>query len=77
MTELVILRAVLRGQGAEAPCIIKATRTHLPGKGIKPQIVDPSLTKPLSLPDGNYDLLVDGDCLQVRLENGHLLSRGF
>jgi hypothetical protein len=76
MTERIILSGILRGQGGEAPCTIKATRTHLPGAGVEPQIVDPSLTKPVQLPDGKYDLLVDGKCLHVRLENGQLWSRG-
>jgi hypothetical protein len=76
MTERVTLKATLRGKGGEAPCIIKATRTHLPRAGIDPQIVDATLTKPVPLPEGDYELLVDGKCLHVRLENGHLWSRG-
>jgi hypothetical protein len=74
--ERVILQGTLRGKAGEIPCTIKATRTHLPRAGIEPQIVDATLTKPVPLPEGNYELLVDGKCLHVRLENGHLLSRG-
>ena len=77
MTERVTLKATLRGKAGEAPCTIKATRTHLPRTGIEPQIVDATLTKPVPLPEGDYELLVDGKSLLVRLENGHLLSRGF
>jgi hypothetical protein len=76
VTERVTLKAILRGKAGEAPCTIKATRTHLPRAGIELQIVDATLTKPVRLPEGDYELLVNGKCLRVRLENGHLLSRG-
>jgi hypothetical protein len=72
----VILQGTLRGQAGQGPCTIKATQTRLPRAGIEPQIVDATLTKPVPFPNGNYELLVDGKCLPVRLENGHLLCRG-
>ncbi len=75
MTDRVNLIATLRGKARQAICTIKATRAHLPGAGIEPQIVDATLIRPVPLPDGNYELLVDGKCLNVRLENGHLLFR--
>jgi hypothetical protein len=77
MTERVTLQGTLRGKAGQALCIIKATRTHLPGGGIKPQLVQPTLEKPVPLPDGDYELLLEGERHWVRLENGHLLSRGF
>jgi hypothetical protein len=77
MTERVTLRGTLRGQAGQAICTIKATRTHLPRAGIEHQIVDATLTEPVPPPDGNYELLVEGKSLPVRLETGHLLSRGF
>jgi hypothetical protein len=76
VTECVILKGTLRGKGGQTPCTIKARRTHLPRTGIEPPDIEPSLMKPVPLPDGNYDLLVDGKCLAVCLENGHSLSRG-
>ena len=76
MTERVTLKAILRGQAGQSQCTIRATRTHLPRIGIEAQIVDAILTKPVPLPEGDYELLVDGACLDVRLENGQLLFRG-
>jgi hypothetical protein len=73
--ERVILQGTLRGAAGQSACTIKATRTYLPRIGIEAQIVDAVLAKPVPLPEGDYELLVDGKCLDVRLENGHLLSR--
>jgi hypothetical protein len=74
--ERVILQGTLRGPAGQASCAIKATRTHLPRIGIEAQIVDAILTEPVPLPEGDYELLVDGKCLDIRLENGQLLFRG-
>jgi hypothetical protein len=59
------LQGTLRGKYGD--CIIKATQTRLPRAGIEPQIANATLAKPVPLPEGNYDLVVDGKCLHVRL----------
>lgn len=77
MRERVTLHGILRGNDGHGPCTIKTTLMPLAGRGIKVVIEHPSLAERVSLPDGDYDLLLEGECYQVRLENGHLLSRGF
>jgi hypothetical protein len=69
---------VLRGTGAEALCTVKATRLGVvAAHEVDPQSIDALSPKPIPVPDGNYDLFLEGKCYHVRLENGHLLSRGF
>ena len=78
MTECVTLQATLRGKHGQASCTIKATRTHLPRAGIEPQIVDATLLRLLPLPEGRLRTFGGREIPpRVRLENGHLLSRGF
>jgi hypothetical protein len=78
MRERVTLRGVLRGKGAEALCTVKATRLGVvAAHEVDPQGIDMVSPKSIPVPDGNYDLFLEGKCYQVRIENGHLLCRGF
>jgi len=78
MREGVTLRGVLRGKGAEALCTVKATRLGvLTAHEIDPLSIGVISPKPIPVPDGNYDLFLEGKCYHVRLKNGHLLSRRF
>jgi hypothetical protein len=78
MHERVTLRGVLRGTGAEALCTVKATRLGLlAAHEVDPLSIDVLSPKPIPVPDGNYDLLLEGKCYHVRLKKGHLLSLRF
>ena len=78
MRERVTLRGVLRGKGAEALCTVKATRLGiLVAHEVDPQSIDLLSPKFIPMPDGNYDLFLEGKCYHVRVEKGHLLCRGF
>ena len=76
MRERVTLRGVLRGKGAEALCTIKAIRLGvLAAHEVDPQSISVSSPNPIPVPDGNYDLFLEGRCYHVRLEQGHFASR--
>jgi hypothetical protein len=78
MPERVTLCGVLRGKNAEALCTVKATRLGmLAAHEVDPQSIDALSPKPIPVPDGSYDLFLEEKCYQVRVENGHLLCRGF
>jgi hypothetical protein len=77
MRERVTLHGILRGKGGEAPCTVKATRVRFLTIEVDPQSIDVFSPNPIPLPDGNYDLFLEGKCYYGRLENGHLLCRGF
>jgi hypothetical protein len=78
MPQRVTLRGVLRGKNAEALCTVKATRLgSLAAHEVDPRSIQVFSPKPIPVPDGDYDLFLEGKCYHVRLENGHLLCRGF
>jgi hypothetical protein len=78
MQERVTLRGVLRGKNAEALCTVKATRLGvLAAHEVDPQSIDVLSPKSIPVPDGNYDLVLEGKYYHVRLEKGHMLCRGF
>jgi hypothetical protein len=78
MRERVTLRGILRSKGAEGLCTVKATRLGvLAAHEVDPQSIDVLSPRPLPLPDGSYDLFLEGKCYHVRVEKGHLLCRGF
>jgi hypothetical protein len=78
MRERVTLHGILRGKGGHAPCAVKATRLGvIAAHEVDPQSIDMFSPQPVPLPDGNYDLFLEGKCYHVRVEKGHLLCRGF
>jgi hypothetical protein len=78
MRERVTLRGLLRAKGAEALCTVKATRLGvLAAHEVDAQSIDLLSPKFIPVPDGNYDLFLEGKCYRVRVQNGHLLCRGF
>lgn len=78
MRERVTMHGILRGKNAEALCKVKATRLGVSAAHeVDPQSVDLLSPKSIPVPDGNYDLFLEGKCYHVRVQNGHLLCRGF
>jgi hypothetical protein len=78
MQERVTLRGVLRGKNAEALCTVKTTRLGmLADHEVDPLSIDLISPKPIPVPDGDYDLLLEGEYYHVRVENGRLLCRAF
>ena len=76
MRERVILRGIVRGEGRGVTCKIAATRVSLQGGGANLKTVDWSMLETSErLPDGNYEVIANGETANVRLVNGQWLSR--
>ena len=73
--ELVELSGILRGAGHETSCTLRATKVSLPGSGAAAYTNYSMKAVSEALPDGNYDLLVDGETHGIILSNGHWLAR--
>jgi hypothetical protein len=80
MKEMVILSAVIVGEGKRVECKVRVVKTTLDGSGFPPafsdyHIMDSDLTD--RLPDGaNYEIhLSNGEHIPVRRSSGHFLGR--
>jgi hypothetical protein len=71
MRERVTLHGILRGKEGEAPCTLSNAGAFSDNR-VDPQSIDVFSPIPIPLPDGNYDLFLEGKCYYGRLENGHL-----
>lgn len=73
MRERVTLRGVPRGKNAQALRTVKATGLGISAAHeVDPQSKSVSSPNRIPVPDGNYDLLLEGQCYHVGLEAGHL-----
>src|SRR3984893_15014471 len=72
--ERVSFPGLLRGQGHEASCTVRATKVTLPGTGhfAYTQYSIENVSK--TLPEGEYQLSANGEVSTVRHQNGHWLS---
>ncbi len=72
--ESVLLPGILRGQGQEIECTVRATKVSLPGSGGLPVAVAFSQYSIQSIsrkvPDGRYKLSVNAEIIPMRLHNG-------
>ena len=74
MRERVTLHGVLRGKNAEALCTVKATRLGVSAAhDVDPLSINVPSPNPIPVPDGKYDLFLEGKCYHVRLEGGRLI----
>jgi len=73
--ELVELSGILRGAGREASCILRATKVSLPGSGAVAYTNYSMKAVSEALPDGDYELIVNGDAIRLVLSNGHWLAQ--
>lgn len=70
----VTLEGIIKGQDIEATCRISAVRVTHPS-GIDSRLTHLKiLNTSESLPDGNYEVVVDGKSEPVKLQNGLWLS---
>jgi hypothetical protein len=75
MREPVSFSGILRGNGQEAHCTVRATKVGLPGEPSEFRYVDYSIHNVSeALQEGVYQLSVDGDIIAVRHQGGHWLS---
>ena len=71
--ERVSFQGILRGHGCEANCTVFATKISVPGGDFDyRKYTIGQVSKPL--PDGNYQLSVNGALITVRNLNGSWLS---
>jgi len=73
--ELVEFSGLLSGSGRQASCTVCATKVSLPGSGAVAYANYSMKTVSEALPDGDYDLLVNGETVRLVLSNGHWLAR--
>jgi hypothetical protein len=67
-------RGIVRGNGVEAECVVRALEVRLLGTDAiaYTQYRVEDVSKPL--PDGLYDIIVNGETQKVRYQNGHWLA---
>jgi hypothetical protein len=72
--ESISFRGVLRGQGQEADCVVGAIAVSHPAGG-PPALCRYSIVSvSKALPEGQYELLANGESVVLHLSNGHWLS---
>ena len=75
--EIVTFSGLLRGNGLETPCTVRALKVSLPGGG-PPAYARYEIAQVLkSLPEGVYQLFAQGGVSNVRFANGYWLSAEF
>lgn len=74
--ETVRLEGFLQGQGQQVRCHVQATRvSHPTAPGVFEYVrFDVLDEERLGLPDGDYDLLIDGRTIRLRRSDGFFLS---
>jgi hypothetical protein len=72
--EPVVLNGVLRGQGREIACRASAVKVTMPGDPRMFEYVDYRLLDAGDLPDGDYELFVEGRKIPLRRKDGNFLS---
>jgi hypothetical protein len=73
-TENLNLAAVIRGQGKTSRCRVSATKVWSAGTTEYQYIRVDVMTVETLLPDGDYELLMDGRVFPVKLEHGRWSS---
>jgi hypothetical protein len=72
--EVVRFRGTLRGKGHEADCVVSAIKVSLPGSGVSAYSRYDIVSLSKSVPDGRYDLSVNGQVIALRYQCGHWLA---
>ena len=78
MQERVTFRGIIVGEGQRVDCDVRATKTTLDGDPAIVcgyLIVESGLTD--SLPDGNYELLVNRERTRFKRDGGRFISRAY
>jgi hypothetical protein len=79
--EMVFFSGIIVGNGRRVKCEIQATKTTLPGDPPTPpaysdyRIIDSDGVR--GLPDGDYELLANGERINVRRKSGSFLARPY
>jgi hypothetical protein len=77
--ELVFLRGILRGEGRQRECRIRATKVTMQVDELMSSAAvayaDPSIVDSDDFPDGNYELTFDGQKELLTKKSGHYLAR--
>jgi hypothetical protein len=70
--ERVYFQASVRGNGLEAACIVSATRVYIPNSSAETYVEYSIRDEDVSpaLPDGHYQVSVNGEILQYVRRNG-------
>ena len=72
--ERVSFAGTLRGQGQEATCTGFVTKVSLPGTSEFAYANYSIQQVSKQLPEGNYEILVNGETIRLRFHNGFWLS---
>lgn len=78
MKDLVILNAVVVGEGRSVECKVRAIENRLPGANLPPAYSEMRVMTSnavAALPDGLYEIHVNGERIPVRREHGDFLAR--
>lgn len=72
--ELVSFTGVISGQGHKATCTVSAMKVTLPGVGVSAYASYSVLKVSQLLPEGEYQLSVNGESFAMRHQGGNWLS---
>ena len=70
------LKGIIKGMNREEPCLIDATEVGLPGTNVVEYCNYNVRQAPTDLPEGHYDLIVNGKTEKVRKYRGNWLAAG-
>ena len=70
----VSLSGIIRGQGLEATCLVSALKVTLPGANVSAHARYAIQAVSGWLPEGEYELSVDGHSFALRHQGGNWLS---
>jgi hypothetical protein len=72
--EPVFFAGTIRGQGRESPCTVSAQKVTMPGTGLFAYAHYSVRTVSRPLPEGDYELFVNGQTVAMRHQGGNWLS---
>ena len=78
MKDLVILNAIVIGEGRSVECKVRAIENSLPGANMPPVYSEMRVMTSdavAALPDGLYEIVVHSERIPVRRERGQFLAR--
>lgn len=74
MKEPVRLSGVLKGEGHEANCTVSALKVTMPGGAVSAYTRHTVTRVETALPDGRYELIVNGQKIFLRHDGGKWIS---
>jgi hypothetical protein len=73
--ESVVLQGMLRGEGHERPCRVRAVKVAMPCEPMASDYADMGIADSDNFPDGSYEVTVAGRTIPLTRRDGFYLKR--